>query len=153
MKPYILVLAILAGSLGSAAVAVADDAADVRAAAEEALAAYSAEDVDTIDKYWIPGASIFPGNGQLLEEYNRDFLKGMFEAGLKYTFRWTHLDAKVYGDAAVSTGYFVGEVNLPNGTTISATWRNSAAWIKQGGKWKLANSHSSYLLSEPVKSN
>ena len=156
MKRFMLVLAVLVWGLGPATVAMADDAADdaadVKAAAKAVLAAYSAEDVDTIDMFWIPGASYFPGNEQLLEEYNKDFLKGLFEAGLKYNFRWTHLDAKVYGTAAVSTGYFIGQINLPNGTTISATWRNSATWIKQGGKWKLANAHSSYLRSKPVES-
>jgi ketosteroid isomerase-like protein len=66
-------------------------------------------------------------------------------SGFKFNFELRHLEVKVYGDAAVVTGYVMGTVTSPEGTTEQFTTRRTAVLIKQGGEWKEAHAHSSPL--------
>ena len=113
-------------------------------------AAFNAGDVEVMSEYRLSGRSLFGFRGRLLnvaEGFDKDGLKSAFEAGLKFNRSWKHLDVKVYGNAAVVTGYHGGRTTGTNGTFIQGTRRVSEFWIKQGGKWKQVHRHASQLES------
>jgi ketosteroid isomerase-like protein len=76
-------------------------------------------------------------------------LKADFESGLKLNMDLRHLDVKVYGNAAVVTGYVVGTSTAPSGVIEQVMNRRSAVLIKEGGKWKEVHLHSSPVISVP----
>jgi uncharacterized protein (TIGR02246 family) len=148
MKRSMTLLVVLMGSLALTTGAIADDAADVEATAEDAVAAYNTGDVDAMATYWLPEATIFHGPGLPLEGFDKEQIKADLEAGLKYDFQWRDFSVKVYGQTAVSTASLEGTITLPNGTVLQGPWRHSATWVKQDGKWKVAHVHASELLPE-----
>ena len=148
MKRLIALLMVLVGGLVLTAVAAADDAADIKAAQRAQFAAYNASDADSVAQYVLPEQSRFVGNGSLLTVgFNENDLKASFDAGVKYNRQFRHLDVKVYGNAAVVTGYWMGTITFPDGITVNGPVRHSAVWIKQGGQWKLAHRHNSPLIT------
>ena len=140
-------MALLAGIVLASA-AIADDAADVKAAVLKLNAAANAGDVEVISQYISPQRSLFNFSGRLLfvaEEFDPERAKAAFEAGVKYNRSWTHLDVKVYGNAAVVTGYHRGRYTGRSGTYTQGTRRVSEVWIKQDGKWMRVHRHASQL--------
>ena len=133
-------------------VAEADDAADVKAAVLEFLAAMNAGDANAWGQKVHSGFSIFYYDGELLSEgFDRDGLKAAIAAGLKFNWEIRHLGVKVYGNAAVVTGYNVGTLTLPDGTSQEGSRRFSEVWIKTGSQWKQVHRHASPVLPPPVK--
>jgi ketosteroid isomerase-like protein len=78
-------------------------------------------------------------------EQQRASWQDQFDAGFKFNFELRHLKVKVYGDAAIVTGYVMGTSTSPDGTTQETTTRRTAVLIKQGGEWKEAHTHISPL--------
>ena len=149
MKRLITTLIVLTVSLTLMSAATADDAADVKAAVLKLDEAFNAGDVEVISEY-LSGRSLFNFRGRLLnvaEGFDKDGLKSAFEAGLKFDRSWKHLDVKVYGNAAVVTGYHGGRTTRTNGSFIQGTRRVSEFWIKQSGTWKQVHRHASQLES------
>ena len=149
MRQLIAILMLLVGSLVLTSATKADDAADIKAAQQAHFAAYNASDADAVAQYVLSELSRFVGDGGLLTEgFDKNSLKAAFDVGLKFNRQLRHLDVKVYGNAAVVTGYWTGTITFPDGTTVKGPVRHSAVWIKQGGQWKLAHRHNSDLITE-----
>jgi len=133
-------------------VAVADDADDVKAAVERYFAALNSGDADAYAQHRVPEYSIFGGGG-LIERSNsiaqqRDDFQAQTDAGFKLNLRIQHLEVRVYGNAAVVTGYLTGTNTAPDGTVNQQRQQSTRVWIKQGGQWKEAHRHSSQLFPQ-----
>ncbi len=149
MKRFITTLIVLIASLILASSAAADDVSDVKEAWVKVNAAFNAGDVDIMSQYIHAEASLFNYEGRTLSEgFDKDGFKAGFDAGLKFDWDANHLNVKVYGNAAVVTGYHVGTITLPNGDVSQGTRRFSEVWIKENGNWKQVHRHASQL--EPV---
>ena len=148
MKRLTAILMILVGGVVLTTVASADDKADVIAAQLAVIAALNAGDAEAFAKYMLPEKSgFFPGGG-LLEGFDKNRLKARIDGGRKSNYRLRHLDVKVYGNAAVLTGYLTGTVTQPDGSTEKGPRRFSAVWIKQRGQWKEAHVHISFITAQ-----
>ncbi|MCD6291552.1 MAG: nuclear transport factor 2 family protein, partial [Anaerolineae bacterium] len=86
-------------------------------------------------------------NRLLLEGPDLEGLKWLYGAGYKVSVSARHVNAQVYGDAAVLTLYIDGSVAHPDGTVYRGTWRYSATMIKQQDGWKIVHYHVSPLTS------
>jgi ketosteroid isomerase-like protein len=134
-------------------VGAAQDADEIKAATLEHFAVLNAGDAAAHIQQHLPDASSFPVEMGLLEvsESREDQIASLqadFDAGLKTDLTVRDLTVKVYGDAAVVTGYVVGTATSPDGTTEEVTSRRSAFLIRQGGRWLEAHSHTSPLTTE-----
>jgi len=133
------------------AVTMADDVDDVKVAEMEH---FTTQNVDVIVQHHLAGHSGFGVDGGLLGvtdslEEERNNLRAEFNAGLKRNLQLRHLEAKIYGDVAVTTGYVIGTRILPDGTTERVANRRTAVLIKQGGQWKEVHTHNSPLTIAP----
>ena len=144
-------LTVLVAGMFLITVALADDADDIKTAETAHFAALSAGDVDVITQHHLAGHTGFPPEGGLLERFDsleeeRNNLRAQFDAGLKQNLQLRHLEVKIYGNlTAVTTGYVVGTVTAPDGTTQQVNGRRTAVLIKQGGQWKEVHAHNSPL--------
>ena len=152
MKLLATTAMVLLSGMILASAAAADDAADVREAVLKLDAAFNAGDVEVISQYIHPERSLFNYQGRILSEggFNPSILKTEFDEGLKFNWRIRHLGVKVYGNAAVVTGYHVGTITLLDGAVQRGTRRISEFWIKQDGKWMRVHRHASQL-EPPVR--
>ncbi len=122
--------------------ALADDADDVKAAVQKYITALNTGDVNAYVQSGTPEYSAFGGiNGGLIQKFysleeQRNRFQGLVDSGFKFNVQIRHLDVKVYGNAAIVTGYSV------EGNT---TDQRTGVWIKQGGQWKQAHRHESPL--------
>ena len=129
-------------------VAMADDAADVKAAVLELFAAIRAGDANGQSQPRMPDYSNFGRGGGLLfrnsstEQQIRTF-KATVDAGAKRNYQLRNVEVQVYGNAAVVTAYLVGTRSGANGITTRMADRRTGVWIKQGGKWREAHMHQS----------
>jgi ketosteroid isomerase-like protein len=123
------------------------DSVAVRTAAQDLLVAASAGDTDNLNRFFLSENSVFGRDGGPRSSFNASYLHNEFEAGLSYTLKWRHLDIKLYGDTAVSTGYAIGTVTHPDGAIKTGTWRTSLVWVKKDA-WKVAHDHTSELFPE-----
>jgi len=146
------VLLVFVGSLIVPTVGVAQAADEIKAATLEHFAVFNAGDAAAHIQQHLPDASNFPAEGLLKEFQSREdqiaSLQADFDAGLKADLTVRDLKVRVYGDAAVVTGYVVGTVTSPDGTTEEVSSRRSAFLIRQGGRWLEAHSHASPLTTE-----
>jgi len=151
MKHMLAVLIVVLLSTFLTMEAFATDEDDVIAASKGLIAALNNWDGDAWIQYFMEGYDHFGQGGGLLNEvYNPTAEKEGFvkakESGAKYNVQWRHLSAKIYGNTAVLTGYFVGTYTNAEGTPKSINVRSSGVWLKQGGKWKIVHYHNSDLL-------
>ena len=129
------------------AVAMADDADDVKAALNGHYAALNAGDAGALVQLQLAGNTSFGPGGALLErsdslEELRKTRQAEFDAGLKYNLQARHIDVRVYGNlTAVTTHYGVGRITFPDGTTGQPNNRITRVWVKQGGQWKAVHNH------------
>ncbi len=156
MKRLIYILMVAIGSIFLTTTATAGDVDDVKAAVQAFYEALNSSTVDDFTKFILPaGSGNFPRTGELLDpgaitvEDIKNTMQANFDAGLKFELQIHHLDAKVYGNAAVATYYTTGPTTYPNGTVLQGTFRGSLMWIKQSGQWKIAHVHISSLQAEP----
>ena len=151
MKRLINIIFVLVVSL-LANVCIAGDVEDIKKATKEHFATQNAGDAKAHMAHHMPNSSAFAPNGSLLivNETREEQVKGMqatFEAGVKFNFRLTHLDVKVYGKAAVVTGYVVGVVTGSDGESQQVMTRRTAVVIKEGNEWKEVHTHSSPVVA------
>ena len=129
-------------------VAMADDVDDVKALVHKYYAALNAGDANGRARYHMPEYSAFgPGGGILetmysLEEQTKSY-QSAYNAGQRVNVQIRHLNVRVYGNAAIVTGYVVGTLTNPDGKTIQLRGQRSGMWIKQGGQWREAHRHNS----------
>ncbi len=133
-------------------VAIADDADDVKAAVQSYFDAINSGNGAAVARHRVPGYSIFGGGG-LIERSGSIAQQGndiqvQTDAGWKRDYRIQHLEVKVYGNAAVVTGYMTGTLTVPDGTVIQQRQQRTGVWIKQGGQWKEAHRHASRLFPQ-----
>lgn len=148
MKRFLTLL--LLGSLAFTMPVLAEDidSVTVRTAAQDLLAAASAGDIHHLNRYFLSENSVFGRDGGPRSTFNASFLHTEFEAGLRYNLKWRHLNVKMYGKTAVTTGYAVGTITHPDGAVKTGTWRTSLVWVKKDGVWKVAHDHTSQLFPE-----
>ena len=132
------------------AVAMADDVDDVKAEMERYFAALNAGDANGYIQHFMPETSAFVGTGLISHAHSLGEQKSAFVAsGLKRNLQLRHLEVKVYGNTAVTTGYVVGTVTTANGTTDQTRALRTSVLIKQGGQWKEVHQHRSPLNIAP----
>jgi len=133
------------------AVAVADDADDVKAALQRYVTALDTGDANAFIQSRAARSTSFGARGGLLatsdslEEARSEF-QADYDAGLRYDVQSRHVEVSVYGDTAVTTSYGVGRLTFPDGTTIQVNNRITRVWIKQGGQWKQVHQHISPVV-------
>ena len=116
--------------------ALADDVDDVQALELEHLAALNAGNVDGYVNHHAEGRNAFLPFGFLdtdTREEQRKNRQATLDAGIKINNLHRHLEVKVYGNAAVVTGYVLGTRTSPDGRSTQRVLRRSAMWIKQDG--------------------
>jgi len=131
---------------------MADDVDDVKAAVLGHFAALNSGDVDAYTPYYANQGSVFAGGGLLgrvhsLEERRNDF-QAQVDAGEKRNLQLQHMEVKVYGNAAVVTGYLVGSSTAADGTVTPSRQQRTEVLIKQGGQWKAVHNHRSPLFPQ-----
>ena len=118
-------------------VGAAQDADEVKAVTLEHIALLNAGDAAAHIQHHLPGASSFDDGvweeGISLEDQIANLQAG-FDAGFKVDITVRDLKVKVYGDAAVVTGYLDGTLTSPDGTTEEVTAARSVFLIRQEGK-------------------
>ncbi len=148
MKNKLISACVVLGLLGSS-LALADDAADVRATIERHYAAIHAQDRDTTSSHHLEDFTIFPPDGGVLIE--SDSLEVLERMGATVDFgtlnvRMSNFNAQIYGNVALATFYLVG-TKTRGGKTQNITNRVSAVWVKSDREWKEAHHHESPLLN------
>ncbi|HJP31837.1 MAG TPA: nuclear transport factor 2 family protein [Candidatus Latescibacteria bacterium] len=129
---------------------VADDADDVVTAAQDLLDTYNAGDTKKMSSFYVDGATGFSGNGREISPFDAGKLAEAIEAGRSYDLAWQDLTARVHGSSAVTSGLLFGTIHLADGRDIFTPWRNSISWVKEGGKWKVTQAHTSDLKPDVV---
>jgi len=132
--------------------ALADDVDDVKAAVQGHFAALNSGDVDAYTPYYANQGSVFAGGGLLgrvhsLEERRNGF-QAQVDAGEKRNLQLQHIEVKVYGNAAVVTGYLMGTSTAADGTVTQSRQQRTEVLIKQGGQWKAVHNHRSPLFPQ-----
>jgi len=131
------------------AVAMADDADDVKAAFLSHFATLRAHDSQSMAQNYMPDYTEFSGGGGLLirtatpEEMGKA-RQAVFD-NVNITLQPRNVEVKVYGNTAVVTAYLVGSITPANGETIRVSDRRTGVWVKQGGTWKEAHMHQSRI--------
>ena len=148
MKNKLISACVFLALLGSS-LALADDAADVRATIERHYAAIHANDMDSIISHHLEDFTIFPPDGGVL--FESDWAEVLERMGATIDFpalnvRMTNFNAQIYDNVALATFYLAGTVTH-GGKTRNITNRVSAVWVKSGSEWKEAHHHESPLLS------
>ncbi len=132
--------------------AMADDVDDVKAAVESYFAALNSGNGAAMARYRIPEYSVFAGGGLIDRSSStaqqRDDFQALADAGRKLNLRIQHLDVRVYGNAAVVTGYLMGTDTAPDGTVSQSRHQRTGVWIKQGGKWNEVHRHAARLFPQ-----
>ena len=121
--------------------------AEVRAAVSETLAALVARDVPKFASFFHDDTrGFFVDGASMIEGFSALAVRVAFATGLRLNVVMSDLDAKVYGNAAVSRAVFRGSVTLPGGATTSGTWRYSDTRVLDDGTWKVIQYHLSQLV-------
>jgi CubicO group peptidase (beta-lactamase class C family) len=116
---------------------------EVRDAVADLIAGYNSGNVEQIERRLAAQRSGFQGEGGPLRDIvDLDKLRGAFKSGVRLKFEMRDLEVAVYGDAALTTGFFGGNVSRPDGTgSADGPWRASFVWHRQDGVWRLVHSH------------
>ncbi len=152
MKNKLISACIFLCLLGSS-LALADDAADVRATIERHYAAIHANDTDSIISHHLKDFTMFWSDGTVLWE--PDWAEVSERMGATVDFgtlnvRMSNFNAQIYGNVAVATFYLVG-THTYGGKTRNVTNRVSAVWVKSGREWKEAHHHESPIYTRSHK--
>ena len=147
MKRFICIISFLAFGLFMTNISVAGDVEDIKKATIEHFETQSAGDVKAHIAHHMPYHTQFIGGGLLVVSHSREeqekSLQAVLDNGVKFNLELAHLDVKVYGKAAVATGYVVGTITNPDGTTSESRAQRTAVLIKEGNDWKEVHVHSS----------
>ena len=133
-------------------VAMADDVDDVKAAVQSYFDAINSGNGAAVARHRIPEYSVFAGGGLIdrssSSAQQRDDFQALADAGRKLNLRIQHLDVRVYGNAAVVTGYLMGTNTAPDGTVNQQRQQRTGVWIKQGGQWREVHRHAAQLFPQ-----
>jgi ketosteroid isomerase-like protein len=152
MKRFVAVLGGVFAIIAVAPAAMAQSAEEEIIAAQHAhFETLRAGDARAHIAQHAPDATSFDAVGGLLveaqsqEEQVRD-LQAVFDAGIGLDNYLRHVQVRIYGDAAVVTGYITGTTTYPDGVVLQTMNRRTAVLIKQGGEWKEVHSHASPVV-------
>ena len=147
MKRFICIISFLSFGLFLTNISVAGDVEDIKKATIEHFETQSAGDVKAHIAHHMPYHTQFIGGGLLVVSHSREeqekSLQAVLDNGVKFNLELAHLDVKVYGKAAVATGYVVGTITNLDGTTSESRAQRTAVLIKEGNDWKEVHVHSS----------
>ncbi len=150
MKRFINIILLLVVGLFLSNVSTAGDVEDIKKATLEHFATHRAGDAKAHIDHHMPYHTQFQDGGLLIVSHSREeqvkALQAVFDAG-KPNLELRHLDVKVYGKAAVVTGYVEGTVINPDGTTQQVRAQRTAVLIKEGSNWKEVHLHSSPITT------
>jgi hypothetical protein len=137
--------------VGNTAASRADDLEDVKAARHHHFADLNAGDIEAWVDHHLAGHGEFrAGGGLLIEppspEAEKESLGARLQAGFKTNYQLRHVDAKIYGNTAVTTSYVEGTVTEPDGSVRQVHDRLSSVLVKEAGEWKEAHIHRSPLI-------
>jgi CubicO group peptidase (beta-lactamase class C family) len=91
--------------------------AEVRDAVADLIAGYNSGNVEQMERRLAAQRNGFQGEGGPLRDIvDLDELRGAFKSGVRLKFEMRDLEVAVYGDTALTTGFFGGTVSRPNGT-------------------------------------
>ena len=103
----------------------------------------AAGDIDALE---ISPHTRFNLNGGLLSVGGFAQIKAwLATSGVKINIQGDHGDVKVYGDAAVYTGYESVNITSPKGEERQETNRVTVVWAKQKDDWRAVHVHVSSL--------
>jgi len=147
----VIATTLLAGLLLTSEVQ-AGDVEDIIALEQGHYLARNAGDLDTWVRYHLPERDRFgPGGGLLSQgtsgEEEKRSLKAQLDAGMKYNHRLVHVQVRIYGDTAITTGYVVGSSTSPDGTTRQVMMRRTGVVIQRNGQWKELHNHLSPVVA------
>ncbi len=143
--------------VGAAARAQTDgesELAAVRAAFLDYVDAVNDRDVDRIEEHYFQGTvSNFDRRGGRLLEINSGDANSDIGALIDFDLASDQgiriltedLDVHVYGDSAIVTGYWVGRHRSDGEIADFGPFRFSSVWVRDGGRWREAHRHSSFL--------
>ena len=144
-RPIVTVLLCFAAMTTAA---VANEIEDIKASAIGHFTTQNAGDIEGWALYHTAEHTGFAaGGGELIESNSREQLMGRLKPrmgeGLKTNYEFRDLKVKVYGNAAVVTGYVVGTLTQPDGTVQQVNNRRTAVLVKEEGRWREAHAHNS----------
>jgi len=130
----------------------AGDVEDIIALEQGHYLARNAGDLDTWVDYHLPERDGFGPAGGLLSqgtsaEEEKSSLQAQLDAGMKYNHRLVHVEVKIYGDTAITTGYVVGSSTSPDGTTRQVMMRRTGVVLRTNGQWKELHNHLSPVVA------
>ncbi len=116
--------------------------AEVRAAVEATLQAFTDGDSEAIGSFFHPQVrGFFLDGGILIEGFEVTPLRMAFEAGLRANLNLRDLKVAVYDDVAASSAFLDGELVLPGGGSIAGTWRYTETRVPVDGQWTVVQFH------------
>ncbi len=152
MKRFVALLGGVLAIIAGAPAAMAQSAEEEIIAAQHAhFETFRAGDAPAHIAQHAPDKTSFDAVGgllveaQSLEEQVRD-LQAEVDAGTVLNLYLRHLQVRIYGDAAVVTGYIVGTTTNPDGSVGQTMNRRTAVLIRQEGEWKEVHSHASPVV-------
>ncbi len=124
-----------------------DAEAEVRAALEAAVAAWSAGDFETFASQYDEGVrGFFLDGAPLTRGFDVAALRVAHDAGLTATVSIREADVRVLDGTAVTVAYLDGTINLPGGAgAVGGTWRYSDTRVRRDDGWKIVQYHLSDL--------
>ncbi len=146
MKNKLISACVFLGLLGSS-LALADDAADVRATIERHYAAIHAQNLEAVISHHLGDFTMFLPDGGVRWESDSAEVSERMGAALELpvlNVRMSNFVAQIYGNVAVATFYLVG-TETRGAKVRDFTNRVSAVWVKSGREWKEAHHHESPL--------
>jgi ketosteroid isomerase-like protein len=124
--------------VASAAPAVADDKADMEAAASKLAAAYAAADVAAIANTYTEDAALLPPNEARVDGRANiaEYWKAGFGMGVS-DIKLTPKEINTSGDLAYEIGDFSYSARDKSGAKVTGTGKYLTVWKKVGGGWQL----------------
>ena len=79
-----------------------------------------------------------------------EVLEGNYSNGNRENLRIDHLKTSVFGDIAITTGYWTGnQVNSGGEVLVQGPWRFTFIWHKEGNDWLEVHRHISKMTNQP----
>ena len=131
---------------------VAAQEAEVRAAMEEALAAWRDGDFEKLGSFYATNTRGFMlDGGFLINGFSIEALQAAASMGVAFDVEPQEIDIMMAGEGvAVAVALLEGSVTLPGGTVQEGSWRYSETRIREGGVWKVLQYHFSPLEMTPL---
>lgn len=151
-RPVVVALLASLAVCSGAAAQTAEE--EIMAATLEHFETLNAADAQAHVAHHMPDVTAFDALGGLLFESKsreaeaRD-LQAAYDAGFRQNYQLRHLQVRVYGDAAVVTGYVVGVDIGPDGAETPVMNRRTAVLVRRGGQWLEVHSHQSPVVGAP----